>query len=166
MFFTTNDGSNVVDLSQTSFQNENKIQPVPDGMYNVVIEKAEVRKQETPSPKLYVRYVITDGEYEGRAVGESMNVFGKCVWDSHVSKLKSLCKACGLVDGGTPEDLVGRHLRIFTGIKESRDGEGVFNYVDQFLPSLPQQMRSMQRFTLPRSSFPATPQPQPQNSPF
>lgn len=82
--------------------------PVPEGEYNVVLEKAEMKKAKTDgSDMISVTWSITDEEYENRKLFENYSLKPQALW-----KLKNTLGALGFDVSGAlefdVEDLVGQ----------------------------------------------------------
>jgi hypothetical protein len=115
------------------------MEPVPPGIYNVVIREVKVGESKAGNPKITVRYEILDEEVPDPS-GTFVKVLGKSVFEDVPLvlkagwKLKELLLACGIdpkslrdSSGVTMFDtdmLIGATLRIRVGVDNViRNGE-------------------------------------------
>ena len=54
--------------------NKQDFSPIPDGKYNVVVAKADVKESKSGGHYLNVGYQITDGDFKGRMIFDIVNI--------------------------------------------------------------------------------------------
>jgi len=67
-----------------------EFEPIPEGRYDLNVEKAELGQAETGNPMIKVTYKITDGTYKGRLVWDNFVLIPNSYW-----KLKTFLEASG-----------------------------------------------------------------------
>ena len=108
---------------------------IPNGVYQVIVDKAEEGTTKAGDPKLSMTFVITDGEYQGRKVFSNFNLGGneKAVQIAR-GQLKSLLKCAGKsLDIKGPHEFYGCEVLASIKIKKD-DAYGDKNIVSFFKP--------------------------------
>lgn len=105
---------------------------VPDGEYQVLVEKAEVGETRSGFPRLELTYQIKGGEQEGRKLWD--NLILKHDNEQVETISKSTIKKLFVVTSGNPNDTQIENLQFkpFTmkvKSKERKDGSGEMDYV-------------------------------------
>lgn len=65
-------------------------EPVPEGRYNVIVDKAELAVSEKGNQTINVTFKITDGDYEGKLLWDTFTLIQNSYW-----KLKAFLDATG-----------------------------------------------------------------------
>lgn len=98
------------------------LEPVPNGAYSAEIVHAEAGMSKTQNPKIDLRWKITDGEFEGRQIFDSMSFHPNALF-----RTKAVLKALGWKDGFSGEvnagDLVGLTATVVVSIEESTQND-------------------------------------------
>ncbi len=99
--------------------------PVPEGVYRLVIGKAELKPNRAQTGQVVeVEFRVVDEPHEGRRLWERYDYDGsdeKAVKKGR-ARLASLCRAVGLPEPGDTANLVGRHLVAKVGVLPARVG--------------------------------------------
>lgn len=105
--------------------------PVPDGMYNLVIEKAEIKKSKANNDMLSLAFRIDDGEYEKRKLFTNLNLENANPVTVEIAKkqLHALLILCGVKQLEHPDDLIGQALSVKVVVKKRTDTGELTNEV-------------------------------------
>lgn len=100
--------------------------PLPDGWYNVVINKADIKDTKDGSGQyVAVRYDVTGPSHQGRVVFGNLNIKNKssAAEDIGRQQLGSLMRAIGLARVDDTDQLIGGNLsiKLATRVQEGYD---------------------------------------------
>lgn len=90
-------------------------QPLPDGWYNVIVNKAEVKATKDGTGQyIAVRYDVTGPTHQGRVVFGNLNIKNKSSVAEDIGRqqLGSLMRAIGLARVDDTDQLIGGSLSI------------------------------------------------------
>ena len=105
--------------------------PVPEGVYNLVIEKSEIKKSKANNDLLSLSFRIDDGEYEKRKLFTNLNLehANATVVEIAKKQLHALLILCGLKQLEHPDDLIGQTLSVKVVVKKRTDTGELTNEV-------------------------------------
>jgi hypothetical protein len=97
--------------------------PIPEGVYNLVIEKSEISKTKANNDKLSLTFRVDDGEYERRKLFTNLNLENNNTAAVELAKkqLHALLILCGLKELEHPDDLIGQSLSAKVVVKKRKD---------------------------------------------
>ena len=98
---------------------------IPDGWYNAVIEKAELKDTKDYTGKyIDISYKITGPAQENRLVFGNVNIQSKSEKAEEIGlgQLRQIAAALGLASISDTEQLVNRPVSIKVGIKKGNEG--------------------------------------------
>ncbi len=107
------------------------LEPLPPGLYPVVIQQARLDESSTGKPMLVLDFEVTDGDHVGRHVFTNVVLTKEADW-----RIKQLLDAAGVyydADGFDSDELLGRSLVVRVGI-EVYEGQAR-NRVSAFHPT-------------------------------
>lgn len=125
------DGSLRIDFTDVEGQKEFK--PIPPSQQNVIVTEYQVgevtgeNSKNKGAPKLSVCFTVqSDDEYDGRNIWDTFTIADASMW-----KLKAFLTAIGEETSGeldvTPEEYLGRELRVKLAIQNARKDERTGN---------------------------------------
>jgi len=95
-------------------------EPIPDGEYLLTITKAEFGESNSGAPKIDVTYEVTDGEYQGRKVFDTISFHKNALMFTKVTLQQLGADVTGKVDPeALAEEMLGLSLSAFVKIQES-----------------------------------------------
>jgi hypothetical protein len=113
----------VFDASQVAPQTG--FDPVPAGWYNVMVDEAEMKPtRDGAGTRLNVRYVVLDGQYQGRKVYHGLNLQHSNPQTVEIAykQLSALCHAIGRLQIQATEHLLQVPLKIKVKVRPA-DGQ-------------------------------------------
>jgi hypothetical protein len=119
-----------------SSDKESSFDPIPAGVYNVVVTSVEDKLTKNNDKRLAMVFTVMDGEHEGRRIYEGFNLTGseKAVQISR-GQLKSLLKCAGKsFDLKGPEEFMGIEVAASVKIQPAKDGYDAQNKISTFKP--------------------------------
>ena len=110
--------------------------PLPEGVYNLLIEKAELAKSKANNDMIKLTFVVEDGEYEKRKLFTNLNVehANPTVVEIAKKQLHALLILCGLKQIDDATDLMGQSLKTKVKLKKRTDTGELQNEVLLALP--------------------------------
>lgn len=115
---------------------ESSFDPIPPGVYNVVVAESEETSTKTFDKRLKMTLTVTDGDFAGRKIFDSMMLTGneKAVQIGR-GRIKSLLKCGGKsLDIKGPADLIGIEVAASVKIQKGTDGYDDRNSISSFKP--------------------------------
>ena len=118
-----------MDLSKYNIDVENESQearnfdPLPDGQYEVIISRSEMRDTKAGDGEMLVlTFEVIEGDYEGRLLWENINLVNKSDVAERIgrSQLASICKAVGVMNPQDSADLHDKPL-VITVRRDKKD---------------------------------------------
>ena len=97
--------------------------PIPEGIYNLVIEKSELRKSKAGNEMLSLAFRVEDGEYEKRKLFMNLNLDHPNQVTVEIAKkqLHALLILCSLKTLEHQDDLIGQALSAKVLVKKRAD---------------------------------------------
>ena len=104
---------------------------IPEGIYNLVIEKSEIKKTKANNDMLSLTMRVDDGEYEKRKLFANLNLEHANAQVVEIAKkqLHALLILCGLKSLEHPDDLIGQALSTKVVLKKRNDTGAIVNEV-------------------------------------
>lgn len=130
-------------------EQQNDFSPLPDGWYNAVINKAEIRDTKDKTGQyVAVRYDITGPTHSGRVVFGNINIKNKSTLAEEIGRqaLGSIMRAIGLSRVDDTDQLIGGALQIKLSIR-TQEGYEPTNDVRGY--------KAMEGASMPKVSTPA-----------
>jgi hypothetical protein len=101
-------------------EQQNDFSPLPEGWYNAVINKAEIRDTKDKTGQyVAVRYDVTGPTHQGRVVFGNINIKNKSTQAEEIGRqaLGSIMRAIGLSRVDDTDQLIGGALQIKLSIR-------------------------------------------------
>lgn len=105
--------------------------PIEEGIYKLLIEKAELGKSKTNNEVMKMIFKVEEGKYEGRKLFHNFNLenpSAACVKIS-MGQLHALMILCGLKIIEAPQDLLGQSFEAKVIVKRREDTGAMQNEV-------------------------------------
>jgi len=136
--FDTDTDDLVLDFDTAAAPPPEDYSPIPDGTYQSIISKAEIKptKDET-GKRLVVHFRVTGPTHAGRVIIRGFNVINKNPKAQEISRreLAQLLAAIDLVGERDMGQLVDKECDIAVVIKPEQNGYPASNDVKKFMPS-------------------------------
>lgn len=118
--------ANIADFSRKADElPEQSYDPVPEGLYNADIEKAEVKQTKDGTGQyINMQLKILGPTQSGRVVFGTINIQNKSEKAEEIGlrQLKELRAACGIASLRDTDELIGRQVKIKVKIQPEKDG--------------------------------------------
>lgn len=110
--------------------------PIPEGVYNLLIEKSELVKSKANNDMIKLTFVVEDGDFEKRKLFMNLNVehANPQVVEIAKKQLHALLILCGLKQIEDAADLMGQSLKTKVKVKKRTDTGEMQNEVLLALP--------------------------------
>jgi len=108
---------------------------VPAGWYNVMVDQSELKPTNDGSgTRLNFRYVILDGQYQGRKIFHGLNLQNANAQTVEIAykQLSALAHAVGHTQVGDSSELHNRPLKIKVKVRPPKDGYDEQNDISQW----------------------------------
>jgi Protein of unknown function (DUF669) len=133
---------NFWDFSQVEPQSYD---PIPEGVYKVMVVSAEETKSKTDKLMLKVKYAIIDGQYTGRNIFENMMMSGdpKSINITQQKVFSFLMASTGKTKDQIkteklgPESMISKSCLASVKIQPAKDGYEASNRISSFKPLPP-----------------------------
>ena len=117
--------------------------PIPAGVYNLVITKAEDALTKKGDKRINMQFTVMDGEHKGRKIFEGYNLTGSNETATRISRgqIKSLLKCAGKEDHDLsgPGDFLNLEIAAVVAVKTD-ETYGDKNVIKSFKPKKAEQM--------------------------
>lgn len=110
--------------------------PIPEGVYNLLIEKSELVKSKANNDMIKLTFVVEDGDFENRKLFTNLNIAHANPQVVEIAKkqLHALLILCGLKQIEDAADLMGQSLKTKVKVKKRTDTGEMQNEVVLSLP--------------------------------
>ena len=131
-----------------NYQGDGGFEPMPIGVYDaIIIDSIEKPTNAGDSNYLQLTLEIVGEKYSGRLLFEILCIYHakQQVRQIAFTKLANYCRACGLPNARTTEELHNIPLKVSLGIKDQGEQYGKKNIIKKVMPANAQPQAQQQK---------------------